>query len=105
MAIRWISLSIFVLGAFAFIGANSYKDFYYELRARSSGEWIDFQTLGEFCGWTGGLRPGETNKQRGLRSAWNMLSAMLGMSALAFLAFAIVFALIVGIFYWKGSFD
>lgn len=102
---RVISLLIFVVGALAFIGANSYKDFYYELRARSSGEMIDFQALAEFCGWTGGPKPGESDQQRAVRSFWNMLSAMLGMTAVAIVAFGMVFGIIFAIFYYTGSLE
>lgn len=102
---RWISGAIFVIGVFAFFGANSYKDFYYEIRARSSGRLIDFQALAEFCGWTGGPRPGESDARRGLRSFWNMLSAILAMSAISAVAFGIVFGTIFAIFYYSGSLE
>ena len=102
---RWISLVVFVFGLLTLLGANSYKDFYYEMRARSSGQLIDFQALAEFCGWTGGPKPGESDARRGLRSFWNMLSAMFAMSVVAFVAFGLVFGVIFAVFYYSGSLE
>lgn len=101
---RWISLLIFFLGIAAFAGADSYKDFYLEIKAKTSGVRIDYQNLAEFCGWTGGPLPGESDLEYGMRAVWNMLSPMLGMTVISVLLFALIFGGIFGIFYLSGAF-
>ncbi len=101
---RVISIAIFMLGVFTFLGADSFKDFYFEIKARSSGEFIDYAKLSEFCGWTGQPLPGESRFAYGLRSAWNMLRAMMAITVVAAVAVGSVTGIIFGLFYWRGSF-
>lgn len=101
---RVISVVVFVFGLCMFAGANSYKDFYVDIKSRYSGEQVDFQNIVEFCGWTGNQLPGESDWAYAFRTFWNMASAMLGMTALSFLAFAFVFMLIFSGFYFSGAF-
>ena len=100
----YISVFLFIVGLMMFSGANTYKDFYFEMKARSSGEQINFAALAEFCGWTGGPLPGESKLSWGFRAFWNMMSAMLAMTAISLLAFAFLFGIILGIFYLAGAF-
>ncbi|MBE7437384.1 MAG: hypothetical protein HS115_02925 [Spirochaetales bacterium] len=101
---RIISILLFILGISALIGADTYKDFFFEMQAKISGSGINYQALAEFCGWTGAKKPGETDTERGIRAAWNMGSAMMGMSALAVLLFLLVAGIIFGLFYITGNF-
>lgn len=101
---RNISIALFVLGLLMLAGADSFKDFYYEMKFKSSGDYIDYSTLSDFCGWTGGPLPGESDLQYGIRAFWNMLSAMLAMSLISLFAFGIVAGVIMIVAYLMGGF-
>lgn len=101
---RFISITVFIMGLLMFAGSGSYKDFYLDITSRYSGQKVDFQSLGEFCGWTGNQLPGESDWGYAFRTFWNMASAMLGMTAISFIAFGVVFGIIFLGFYWSGAF-
>jgi len=101
---RFVSILVFITGISMLVGADSYKDFYYEVRSRATGEMIDYSLLADFCGWTGGPLPGESDLSYGFRAFWNMLSAMMAMSVIANLAFGIFFGIILMIAYKMGAF-
>ena len=98
------SLILFIIGALAFFGSSVYPDFYFQIRSKVTGEFIDYSTLQEFCGWTGIALPGESEFDRGLRAFWNMLSAMLGMTALTLIVFFSFAGVIIGIIHLAGGF-
>jgi hypothetical protein len=102
---RLISIIIFVVGLCAFLGVDSFKDIYFELRAKATGEFIDYSKLSEFCGWTGQPLPGESKFAYGLRATWNMVSTMLAVSVIGFIALGLVGGVIFLIFYRRGAFD
>jgi len=104
-ALKASSLLLFIIGTLAFLGSSVYPDFYFQMSSRISGEFIDYSTLQEFCGWTGIALPGESEFDRGLRSFWNMLTAMLGMTALTLIVFISFAGIIIGIFHFAGGFD
>ena len=101
---RFWAWVFFLLALMSFIGADKYKDFYYEISSLVQGNPINYAALAEFCGWTGQPLPGETDLEYRLRSFWNMLSAMMAMSSLAILVCGSIFGLIFGVFYLSGSF-
>ncbi len=101
---RIVSVIIFVLGLCMLAGANSYKDFYTDLKGRYTGAQVDYEQIAEFCGWTGKQLPGESDAAYAFRSFWNMASAMLGMSVISVLAFGLVFFIIFLGFYLSGAF-
>ena len=92
-------------GLLGLLGADKYKDFYFEMKARSSGTVLDYEKLGEFCGWTGQPLPGESDLAYGIRSFWNMLQAMAAMSAVSLLAFFFLGGGLFFCFRWAGAFE
>jgi hypothetical protein len=102
--VRVASLFIFIIGVLAFFGSSVYPDFYFQMKSKITGEFIDYSTLAEFCGWTGLALPGETEFDRGIRAFWNMLSAMLGVTALSLVVFVSFAGIIIGIVRIAGGF-
>lgn len=93
-----------VLGLFSVIGADSYKDFYFDLKARYTGVRIDYAKIGDFCGSTGLQMPWESDLQYGLRAFWNNLSAMMAIASVITIAVGFVIAAILGILRVTGLF-
>lgn len=93
-----------IFGVWGLLAANGIKDFYFEMRAKSSGEIISYSSLQEFCGWTGDRKIGETDFQYGFRRVKNMFSALMAMTFMAVLLFGLIFGAIFGVFYWSGAF-
>jgi len=103
--IKAAALIVFVTGLFALIGSSTYSDFYIEIRSKITGEFIDYTALAEFCGWTGLPFPGESDTDRGIRAFWNMLSAILGMTAVSIAAFFSMLGVIIWLVYMSGGFN
>ena len=101
---RAASLVVLLIGVLAFIGSSVYPDFYLQMKSKITGDFINYSALEEFCGWTGLPFPGESAMERGLRAYGNMLSAMLGMTALSLVMFLSVSGIIIGIFKLAGGF-
>jgi len=93
-----------LLGLWGLSAANGVKDFWFEMRAKSTGEIISYSSLQEFCGWTGDKKIGETDFEYAVRRVRNMFSAIMAMSFLSVLLFGIIFGSIFGVFYWAGAF-
>ena len=98
------AIFIFVLGLFSVIGADSYKDFYFDLKARYTGIRIEYAKLGDFCGYTGLQMPWETDLQYGLRAFWNNISAMMAMASIITVAVGTVVTVVLGILRLTGLF-
>jgi len=102
---KLISVIILIFGISSFLGVDSYKDFYLDIKSKVTGKPIDYSKLSEFCGWTGGKYPMESDFEYGLRSTWNMMSAVFAMLVISSFAFGTVFGLIFAIFYLFKTFD
>ncbi len=98
------SVFFVVLGLFSVIGADSYKDFYFDLKARYSGVRIDYAKIGDFCGSTGLQMPWESDIQYGLRAFGNNVSAMMAMASIITIAVGCLIAAILGLLRIAGLF-
>ena len=100
-----ISVIIFVLGLFTFLGVDAYQDFYFDIKAQVTGIPIEYTEFSEFCGATRGKFPWESDFEYGMRAFWNMLSTMMAMSVIIVIAMSSLFAIIVGLFKLFNRFD
>ncbi|GMT49830.1 MAG: hypothetical protein IEMM0008_1369 [bacterium] len=100
---RKISIFIFVLGFCALISAESYQDFYFDMKSRYMEESVDYSKLPSFCGWTNGKYPGESEIAYNIRAFWNMLSAMLAMAVLVTLVLGFFMGIIISLFKLSGA--
>ena len=99
-----ISLLVFIFGAWSLLAADTIKDFYFEMKARSNGEIINYSNLSEFCGITGDKRPNETEFAYSIRRVRGMATAIIAMSFLSVIFFGLIGGIILGIFYLFGAF-
>jgi len=96
---------ILIIGVLAFFGSSVYPDLFFQIKSKIMGEFINYSTLEEFCGWTGLPFPGESASERGIRAYWNMLSAMLGVTALSFVIFLSFTGIIIAIIKFTLGFN
>ena len=99
---RSISIFLFVLGFCALISAGSLGDFYQEVRARYLGIPLDSAYASEFCGFTYGKYPGESEWSYSVRAFWNMFSAKLAIAVALTIMFGSLITLIIYIFKFVG---
>ena len=87
------------------MGATSFQDFYFEMKAKMSGERIDYSQLSSFCGYTGEPLPWETETEYRIRSARNMAGALAAMIVIGITVMTLFLGSIWMIFYVSGGFD
>ncbi|MDH5681893.1 MAG: hypothetical protein OEZ36_09910 [Spirochaetota bacterium] len=101
---RAISIFFFTLGFCALLSAGSLGDFYQEIRTRYLGIPLDSAYVTEFCGFTYGKYPGESQWEYSARAFWNMFSAKLAIAVVITILFGSLISLIISIFKIFGAF-
>ena len=95
---RSISIFLFTLGFCALLSSGSFGDFYLEINSRYLGKPIASSYAIEFCGYTYGKYPDESELAYSWRAFWNMFLAKLAVAVSLTVVFSVLIALVIYLF-------